>query len=899
MDFGWKFHKGDVDYKPSLNHMRTYHYTKSESGMGPASLDFYDGDWRSVDLPHDYVVEGKPDPAFNNSHGSLARDNAWYRLTFKLDPQDHDKRVSLLFDGVATKCAVWVNGHPLTRNFTGGTSFDADFTDFANYGEEVNVVSVYIDNSEFEGWYYEGGGIYRHVWLIKTEKTAVGLWGTFIQSSMEKDDLWKSEIETTVLNDNYTNIEVSVFSEIVDPHGAVAARAESQATLGSRAETIVKHSAWVRKPELWSIEEPTLYTLNTYVIVDGEQVDDYQTVFGFRTISFDADTGFFLNGRNVKILGMANHQDNGCLGVALPDRVHEFRIKRLKEMGSNAYRCAHHPHAPEIYDACDRLGMLVMDETRWFDSSQEGLRQLASMMKRDRNHPSIIMWSVMNEEPIAEREAGLRIISSMADVVRKMDATRPATAAFYLGVLTPGMGESLDIIGINYQLELFDVTHKMYPHKPILSSESGQGFNPYGIDSWRQVDVRPYIMGIFPWTGLAYRGESRWPRLINSSGPIDQCGLPVNAYYMYKAYWTDEPFANIDAHWNWDGREGEKIEVVVFTNGDSAELFLNGRSLGEKAVDPYEMVKWAVAYEPGALKVIVKKAGLFHSEYVVETTGKPVKIKLVLEEAGVKADGEDVAIVTAYAVDAQGRVVPTANDYLIEFSANEFGSILAAGSSSEGDHDICTEPRSRTFRGFCQVFVKSSDNPGRLIVKAACEKLEGAEMAIDRGPCTRRPYVKPENNRFIPLWKMSPVYKQSPDIDVIAKEDGTDSWVTVEAGHGSQSPFEGIIPRYYDLTKDSKIDLAFVAYRADCIVPGHDFGDRDAVLHFERIEGRVEVIAAGEGKRVGKKGADFIMGPMDVELPGFKPGDKVTIWVIIQGHATEDSMNRPVRWIFK
>ncbi|GHU79828.1 beta-galactosidase [Clostridia bacterium] len=901
MDQSWKFHKGDVAYKPIRGHDYTYEASKAEHAKGAAARDFADFGWREVDLPHDYVVEGTPSEAENHDHGCLSRDNAWYRRHFKLDEEDRGRRSVLLFDGVVSTCTVWVNGILLGRNYTGGVSFEIDFTDVAVYGEDINTVSVYVDNSDFEGWYYEGGGINRHVWLVVTDKIHLGLWGVFVKTIQEADGVWKTEIETEAANSNYHESSISLVSEIIDAEGRQAGKAESALMLPPRENINTSQVITFSNPRLWSPEEPALYTLVSRIYANGEEIDAVETAFGYRTIEFHPEKGFFLNGKHTQIRGMSNHQDYGGLGVALPDSIHEYRIKLLKEMGVNAYRCAHHPHAPEIYDACDRLGMMVMDETRWFDSSPEGLAQVQMMIKRDRNHPSVIMWALFNEEPMMDREAGSRIMASMCDRARKTDPTRPSTAAYFFGLERPGCADDADILGINYHPEMYDKLHAQYPDMAMFGSEIGCGFTSRGVEAWKAVDTRPYMMGAFPWTGLKYRGESVWPQLFSRGGAIDHCGLPTSGYHMYKSYWSKSPYAVIWPHWDWKGREGEIIEVVVFTNGHEAELSLNGKSLGLKSVDHYEMVKWAVKYEPGVLKVATYKDHAAHAEFAIETADKPVGLVLVPKDSVFKADGEYAAVIDAFAVDAAGRRVYSANGLSVEFETNEAGRILAAWNPDRTDASLPSEPKSKLFEGVCQVIVRSTGIYAPLVVRASCAGLNGAEIRMETEGAEKRPAVNAEPNRYIPVWKLSSVETVRPDLERVISDDKSDSWAEVEVTRGTPMMFEALFPRAPMMDKPISEEPGFVVYHAKSIIPcpANVNQLKTPVLHFESFEGRPDIIVlsdSGKSDRLTYK--EFNTGGLSFSLPEFEPGDKVNIWLILEGNNTFSAIMRPVRWKF-
>jgi len=451
MDQGWRFLPEDPPVAKAMGHQPIYMASKTERGRGLAARDYYDAEWEEVTLPHDYQILGDYDTSLEGSHGYLPRYNAWYRRSFFLDEEDLNKRITMIFDGITTNATIWVNGHLMERNFCGYNAIEIDITDVLRPVDEANTVAVRVEanDEDFEGWWYEGAGIYRHVWLQKTSLTAVATWGTFVKP-LKEGDRWQVEIETEVVNRSYDQGSCLVEHKILDPVGQGVGRLSQSITLDDKLKITDHQKCLVESPDLWTLETPVLYTVETKVIKDGQLVDIYKTEFGFRTIAFDPDKGFSLNGVATKIKGVCGHQDHGGLGVALPEQVWELRVKKLKAMGCNAYRCGHTPAPTEFLRLCDRYGILVMDECRWFESSRIGQLQLGNMLKKDRNHPCVFIWSVGNEEPEQSTEVGKRIASHQKQFVKTYDDTRPVTVALNGGYDVKKVTEASDIIGINY-----------------------------------------------------------------------------------------------------------------------------------------------------------------------------------------------------------------------------------------------------------------------------------------------------------------------------------------------------------------------------------------------------------------------------------------------------------------
>lgn len=725
MDAGWRFAFGHP-FEPAqdFDHATAYfsYVTKAGNGDGPAAAKFDDRSWRQLDLPHDWAVEAPFAGNAGHSHGYKAigrgfpdRSIGWYRKTFTIPATDLGRRISVEFDGVHRDSVMWVNGFYLGRQPSGSTSFRYDLTDYLNYGGK-NVIAVRADVTLEEGWYYEGAGIYRHVWLTKTAPLHVGHWGTFVSTEVS-EDFSAAEVtaRTTVTNAGATQATFALAQTVLAADGRVVATAQlTGLALPAGESREIPQVLSVAQPQLWSLESPALHRLVTVIRAGDMEVDRYETSFGIRTVRFDPDHGFFLNGKHVLLKGTNNHQDHAGVGVALPDALQEFRLRRLKEMGNNAYRTAHQPPTPELLDACDRLGMLVVDEGRLMGPSPEQLGQLEALIRRDRNHPSVIIWSVGNEEwAIEGNEKGARITASMQAFAKRLDPTRRTTVAIS-GGWGVGSSTTADVMGYNYFTHgSTDDQHAKFPQQPSFGSEETTAQCTRGVyftdaarahqahdpdhkgDSggncimgWKHFAARPYLAGLFFWTGFDYRGESNpygFPAISSQYGLMDTCGFPKDSFHYLRAWWTDEPVLHVYPHWNWAGREGQEITVGSYTNHEAVELFLNGRSLGRKDVPRNDRVEWKVAYEPGVLEARGYRGGQVVQTTRVETTGSPVRLVLTPDRTTINADGEDVAVFTVAAQDAQGRGVPTAGN-LVNFDVSG-GRIIGVGNGDPSSHE--------------------------------------------------------------------------------------------------------------------------------------------------------------------------------------------------------------------
>ena len=785
MDFGWRFALGHAhdtarDFGFGLD-QRTYAKAGTKVAAA-AELDFDDKAWTPVQLPHDWAIDLpfvptpnfdpklEDDPRAAHGYKPLGREYpetsvGWYRKRFDLPAADAGKRLSLEFDGVFRDCLVLFNGYVVHHHQGGYSPFRVDITDFAMPGE-ANQLTLRVDASLGEGWFYEGAGVYRHVWLVKTDPLHVKHWGVFVRSEV-RGSTARLLVSAELVHEGDGERKGEVVTTILGPDGRPVVAARSGYRLKAWGEHTLDQMLTVEAPALWSIETPSLYRALTEVRVGDTVVDRQVTTFGIRTIRFDAEHGFFLNDRPVKLLGTCNHHDHAGLGAALPDRMQAFRIEKLKAMGSNAYRSAHNPAAPELLDACDRLGMVVIDETRRMSSDPAAMAELEALVRRSRNHPSIILWSIGNEEQAQQgTERGARIARTMRRLVDRLDGTRLTTAALDSG-WGDGVSKVVDVLGFNYRVPQMEPYHGKVPGQPILASEAGSTVSTRGAyvhddkahvsvaydrehpwwastaEAWWTIAAeRPYIAGGFIWTGFDYRGEptpfSRWPSVASYFGVMDSCGFPKDNYFYYRAWWDPAPLLHLFPHWTWPGREGQDIEVWCHSNLDRVELILNGRSLGSKDVVRNRHLQWTVPYAPGVLEARGWKDGKLVLTERRETAGPPAALRLSADRTRIAADGEDVSVITVEVVDAKGRPVPDA-DHLVRFEVAGPGRVIGVGNGDPTSHEPDRASRRRLFHGLAMAVVQADGKAGKLTVKAAADGVASASLKLEVLPATARP----------------------------------------------------------------------------------------------------------------------------------------------------------------
>lgn len=717
MDFGWRFAFGHpFDTKKDFGNGTGYfsYFAKAGYGDGAAAANFDDRAWRRLDLPHDWAVEQPFSSKASFSHGFKAIGRnfpeasiGWYRKSFTIPQADLGRKISVVFDGVFRNSVVWVNGHYLGNEQSGYSPFEYDITDLLDYGGN-NVIAVRVDATMEEGWFYEGAGIYRHVWLNKTSPLHVASNGTYVTSRVQGTNAVITA-KAEVVNEGRESKMVEVQQTIVDAEGqTIAIGKATNVRLSSLEKKEVSTHISLNNPTLWNLESPYLYKLMTTVISAGAETDRYETAFGIRTIRFDAKEGFFLNGKNVKLKGTNNHQDHAGVGVAMPDELQYWRIKTLKAMGCNAYRASHNPPTPELLEACDRLGMLVIDEARLMGTTAGHLNEVKRMIIRDRNHPSVISWSIGNEEWAIENNiTGERIANTMQAFVKSLDTTRTTTAGIS-GGFRSGISDVLEVMGYNYLGNGdIDAHYKRFPGQPGMGTEEGSTFATRGIyvtddskhyqaaydkkprpsfysieEAWKFYAARPYLAGMFIWTGFDYRGEPTpygWPSVTSYFGMMDLCGFPKDNVYYLRSWWTDVPTLHIFPHWNWAGQEGKKIDVWAYSNCEEVELFLNKKSQGRKKMEKNGHLEWKVAYTPGTLEAVGYKGGKKVLTDVVKTTSEASALQLTAHKNTLAADGEDIAVVTVEVADKNTLTVPTAGNEIL-FSIQGPGRIIGVGN---------------------------------------------------------------------------------------------------------------------------------------------------------------------------------------------------------------------------
>ncbi|MYN26241.1 beta-galactosidase GalA [Duganella levis] len=891
LDRGWLFHQGDIVQPPIVGHEESYSNAKAGSAGGAAGNEYDDSDWRHLDLPHDWAVEGPFDPKANVAQGYRPRGIGWYRRYLQVDPADRGKHFELQFDAIATHATVWVNGNVVNRNWSGYNASYIDITPFLRYGDAMNTIAIRVDAEAMEGWWYEGAGMYRHSWLVKRNPVHVVTDGVHATPRLVKDKQWSIPVEVTLNNSGKAASDVIVEVTLYDAAGKQVAQRTAPARVGVLATSTVQLPITVNNPAIWSLEKTNLYRVTTRVLQAGKAQDEVSLNTGFRTIRFDAAQGFFLNGVHLKLQGVCIHQDHAGVGVAVPDSVWEYRLRRLKEMGVNAIRFSHNAPAAEVLDMVDRMGFVVMDENRNFNPSADYMKQLEWMVKRDRHHPGIVLWSVFNEEPVQATEVGYEMARRMSAAVKALDDTRPVTAAMNGGFLTElNVSHAVDVVGANYQVPDYDRYHKAYPNKPFTSSEDTSAFMTRGEyktvkeknliasydddaaqwgnthrDAWEAIDKRPFVAGGFVWTGFDYRGEptpNEWPSVSSVFGIMDLNGFPKTAYYIHQVQWIkDKPLIHIAPHWNW--KQGDKVRVMVMANVERIQLLLNGRALGEQKADPYRMNNFDVAFEPGKLEAIGYRGGKEVVRTAVETTGAPVSLELVPDRAQLNGDGRDALPITVRALDAQGRAVPLA-DNEVTFAVTGGGRSIGHGNGDPNSHEDEKGATRRLFNGLAQLIVQTNyDAKDAVTISATAPGLQAARVTIPVKAVAAEPFVAPADAplTFVRSWRIAPDGDARPDPNQKLASFDMNTW-----GWGSP-PMRAAAGSKYHL------------YRAS-FTPRKNLSDGSGHIRFASIKGKAEIWL--NGALVGKKDS-YAAAPLDVVLPA---GDgKREINVLIEAEA--------------
>ncbi len=767
-DRGWRFHFGHAAQpEKDFNFGLVSIFSKTGKSEGTA-IDprFDDTQWQQVNLPHDWAVEL---PFVNHpsqdvmSHGYKPVGGffpetsiGWYRKSFTLSPEDSLKRISISFDGVFRDARFWLNGFYLGRNESGYIGVEYDVSDYIYY-DRPNVLVVRVDATQYEGWFYEGAGIYRHVWINKYDPLHIPAEGIFVFATIKGNEA-ELHWETEVKNSSFQDASATLVTRLLTRDGVkVAEKTTPLGKIPKGKSVVVKDRFRVNKPRLWSLEDPYLYRVVQEVVARGRLTDRRVVRTGFRTLEWSPEKGFLLNGKQVKIKGVNMHQDHAGVGVALPDGLIWYRVHLVRRMGANAWRTSHNPPAPELLDACDSLGLLVLDETRLLNSSPEYLDQFRRMIVRDRNHPSVILWSIGNEEGWVQTTfTGKKIALSLLGLQQQLDPTRTSTYAADLPNVFQGINEVIPIRSFNYREKHMEAYHRDHPHQPILATEMGSTVTTRGIyttdsvncylpdhdltapwwasraEEWWPIAAKnDWMSGGFIWTGLDYRGEPtpfQWPNISSHFGVMDVCGFPKNLYYYYQSWWnTSMDVLHISPHWNWPLRlwNNREVDVWVNTNADSVKLLLNGKDLGTSMVESDRHLRRKVTYEPGMLEAIGYRQGR-EIRRKVESTGPAFELVVVPHKTTALADGRDIVVMNIHAIDSGGRVVPTAQN-LVQFKISGPGRIIGVGNGNPSSHepDKCPEGKWQRslFNGWCQVIVEMGSEAGTIKFEALSESL--------------------------------------------------------------------------------------------------------------------------------------------------------------------------------
>ena len=779
LDDGWKFAFGNAaDPKKDFGCGTEYfnYLTKANSihNEGPYVANFNDSTWQEVKVPHDWVTILPYADVASHSHGYKTvgykypeTSVGWYRKTINIPACDLGKHIALQFDGIFRNARVWFNGFYMGTEPSGYATQVYDVTEYVNYGGD-NLICVRADATLEEGWFYEGAGIYRDAWLMKSAAVGVAPFGTFVYADLKQPyDKVTIYVETEVNNHSLTTQQCEVSHRLLDADGREVAKSESSTIMLRAKQTLNSQllTLNLNAPHLWSPADPYLYKVETTVKVDGRVTDVYETSTGIRDVEFDADRGFLLNGQPLKLKGVNMHQDHAGVGAAIPDALQAWRIKQLKKMGCNAYRASHNPMTPALLDICDREGILVIDENRLTGINEEHLRLLERMIKRDRNHPSVILWSNGNEEWGMENTIqGTRIAAAMREYTHLLDPTRHSTIANAGG---REMVKGLDVVGFNYIVQNdVDNQKKNNPTWKIVGTEETTGCGTRGwyfkdekypgrmvslnrtmeqnyeniIErGWKFYDERPWAAGLFYWTGFDYRGEPNplsYPAHDSEFGILDYCGFPKDEAYYLKSWWTDEPVLHIFPHWNLQGHEGEEVEVWAYSNCDEVELTVNGKKLGRQPMPRNGHLKWKAVYQPGRVEATGYKNGKRILTKTIETSKAAAKVVLKADRQQIAADGQDMAIVNIELHDQKGRFVPNACPVLtfcLEGDANIIGCGNGDPSYLGSDHpdkQPCHTFSIPAFNGRAQVLIQSGKLPSTVTLKCTADGLKYGLLTI-------------------------------------------------------------------------------------------------------------------------------------------------------------------------
>lgn len=777
-DLDWRFHLGDIH--------------------GANNPEYNDNDWRILNVPHDWSIEGQFSSSNASGTGYLPGGIGWYRKEFILPETDRNKHIEIRFDGVYENSEVWINGNYLGKRPYGFISFNYDLTKYAKFGNEKNIIAVRVDNSQVaDSRWYTGSGIFRHVWLIVTNTIHITTWGTFVTTPNVEKNSADVRIITNVINETSDEQAITLKSTINNASGEVIGQTSSNIKFQPYTNYDFDQLINVKNPKLWSIENPNMYFIISKVFAGEKLIDQDSTAFGIRSFNFNPNNGFTLNGESLKIKGVCLHNDAGAIGSAVPESEWQRRLIMMKEMGANAVRTSHNPPAPELLDLCDRLGFLVMDEAfdeweigkkKWIkgrnvgmDEGPSGLetyysqhgysdyfkdwakKDIQDMVRRDRNHPSIILWSIGNEidypnDPYPDpnrtdfKKWGppayhlTQIASRLSNYVKEIDTTRPVTAALANIPLSNEIGYAsiLDVVGYNYQEKYYQQDHERFPNRNIIGSENGDSYQ-----AWLSVKNNKYVSSQFLWTGVDYLGEAgEFPNRSSLSGLVDLSDFKKPGFYYRKSLWTTKPMVYISClspeetnnrfrfhlveSWNWDKYQGKEISILAFTNCDSVSLYLNNISLGtQKLTDSNNAaLKWEVPFEPGILKAVAYNNGKEAAQHILKTVGKPEKILLESDILNIKANKKNITSIKILVTDKEGNIVPYA-DNEIKINVKGAGNNIGIGNGDSKNIEPYKLNQHKVYQGKARMYIQSNGEKGPIKIEAKSKGLKTGFLEIN------------------------------------------------------------------------------------------------------------------------------------------------------------------------
>ena len=754
--------------------------------------DFDDSGWRKLNLPHDWSIEGE----FNENNstgeagGGLPAGIAWYRKSFKINEKKKNKTFYIDFDGIYRNSEVWINGHYLGKRPSGYIGFRYNLSPYLNFGEKNNVIAVKVDNRlQPNSRWYTGSGIYRNVWLTSTGKVHVDHWGTYITTSDIEHNEARVKVQVQLKNSSAKNERVKIKVFVMNDDGFNVEEKEKGMEVGTNSY-IDEFNFVVAFAQLWSFDAPNLYAIKVEVYQKNKKIDVYETPFGIRDFSFDAEKGFFLNGENIKLKGVNQHHDLGALGAAFNARAAQRQLEILKEMGCNAIRMAHNPPAPELLDLCDQMGFFVMDEA--FDSwakkkmkhdyhenwDEWHTRDLEDMILRDRNHPSVMVWSIGNEIREQFDSTGLSLTKELVNTVKKLDKTRPVTCALTENIPEKNFiyqSKALDVLSFNYKHKDYPTFPERFPGEAIIASENMSAFASRGTynfpsdsilvwpeaynvpiknpnpdftcsafdhvhaywgatheETWKMVKSLDFVSGMFIWSGFDFIGEPvpySWPAKSSYYGVIDLAGFPKDAYCFYQSEWTDKTMLHLFPHWNWE--DGQTVDVwAYYNNADEIELYVNGESQGIQSKTTEKLhAFWRVKYLAGNIKAVTRKNGEMVLEKQINTAGKPAQIGLSANRSTIEANGKDLSFITVKVLDNNGNLVPDAAN-LIQFEIEGPGFIAGVDNGYQASLEPFKAHQRKAFNGMCLAIIQSEKDEGTIKLKAKSEGLQSAQIEI-------------------------------------------------------------------------------------------------------------------------------------------------------------------------